>query len=449
MMRCKLVSYICWTLWSAIYGTSPIAAADWPDFLGPGRRSVSPEVGLQLDWPTQGPPLVWSVRLGTGYGIGTVAKGRFYQFDRLGNKARLRTLDAKTGEQIWEFTYPTQYEDLLGYNNGPRCSPVIDDQRIYLFGAEGMLYCLSCEDGSVLWEVDTVERYGVVQNFFGVGSTPLVEGELLIVNMGGSPPNSPETYSGRVQGNGTGIVAFNKRNGLEQYRLTDELASYASPIAATIEGRRWCFVFARGGLVAFEPASGKIEFLYPWRATLLESVNASTPTVFGNRILITEAYQLGSSLLAVRPGGYDVIWTDKSLPRRRKSMMAHWNTPVYVDGFIYGSSGRHRGEAELRCIEANTGEVQWSRPGLTRSSLLAVDGHLIALSEDGALRVVKADPTRCEIVSEVRLRTATGTALLAEPAWSAPIVANGRLYVRGRDMLACLDLRATSDATAP
>jgi outer membrane protein assembly factor BamB len=415
---------------------------DWPRFLGPERNGKSPETGILTDWGPCGPPIVWHRRLGTGYGIGVAAGGRFFQFDRHGDEARLTCLDSRTGEPLWEFQHPTDYVDLLGYNDGPRSSPVVDDGRVYLFGADGMLLCVDAEAGRPVWKVDTAERFGVVQNFFGVGSTPIVEGELLIVMVGGSPPDSRDAgrYDlDRVVGNGTGVVAFDKRTGEVRYAVTDELAGYATPQLATIGGRRWCFAFARGGLVGFEPATGKVDFHYPWRARLRDSVNAATPVVVGDEVLISETYGPGSSLLRVEPGGYEIIWRDP--PGRYKAMQTHWNTPIHHEGYLYGSSGRYANNAELRCIEWKSGKIMWSEPGLRRASLLYVDGHFVCLSEDGLLRLVKATQERyVEVARAVVREHPEGPPLVKPPAWAAPILSHGLLYVRGDDRLVCMRL---------
>jgi outer membrane protein assembly factor BamB len=425
--------------------------SDWPCFLGPTADSKSTERGILTRWPTGGPPLVWQVPLGTGYCMPTIREGRLFQFDRAGDRARLRALDRATGKLLWKFEYPSDFDDLYGYDNGPRSSPVVDEDRVYLFGAEGMLHCLSAADGRQLWKIDTAAEFGVIQNFFGVGSTPVVEGELLIVQVGGSPPESKNVPPGRldqVVGNGSGIVAFDKRTGAVKYKITDELASYASPTLATINGRRWCFVFARGGLVGFEPASGKVDFQFPWRAPILESVNASNPVVVDDLVFISETYGPGSALVRVGPGEAKVVWSD--LARRRdKAMQTHWNTPVHHEGYLYASSGRHTENAELRCVELKTGKVAWSQPDLTRSSLLYVDGHFVCLSEDGTLRLLRANPKKFDPVAEVVLtEKAAGenpfgfrpSRLLKYPAWAAPILSHGLLYVRGADRLVCLEL---------
>jgi len=421
---------------------------DWPAFLGTTADSRSPETGIIVPWPKEGPKIVWQKTLGTSYGMPVISRGRLFQFDRYGDRARLTCMRSETGETLWQFEYPTDYEDTYGYNNGPRCSPVVDGDRVYIFGVEGMLHCLRVEDGGKLWQVNTQRDFGVVQNFFGVASTPVVEGDLLIAMIGGSPPGSERVPFGELEGNGSGVVAFDKFTGEVRYRVSDELASYSVPKLATIAGRRWCFVFARGGLLGFEPAGGKLDFHYPWRAPILESVNASTPVVVGDKVFISECYGPGSSLLRVRPAGYEVVWSD-SIQRRSKSMQTHWNTAVHHEGYLYGSSGRHANEAELRCIELDTGKVAWSHPGLGRASLLYVDGHFVCLCEDGELLLIKADPKEFELVSHVVLPGPPSEAafpgagparLLNYPAWAAPILSQGLLYARGEKRMACMEL---------
>jgi outer membrane protein assembly factor BamB len=431
--------------WLAIVGcfisfATSQAAHDWPDFLGPQRNAKSTETGLNWNWPTAGPPVVWQVPLGTSYSQPTVSNGKLFHFDRFGDVARLTCRDALTGQELWTLDHPTEYDDLLGYNNGPRCTPVVNGEHVYTMSAEGILQCAKVADGNRVWQIDTMAMFGVVKNFFGVGSTPVVFEDVVIANIGGSPAGSPpDVYSGNVQGNGSGVVAFDKLTGETRWQASDELAGYASPVIATIDGRPWCFVFARGGLVALDPRSGKVDFEFPWRAKLLESVNASTPVVVGNEVFISEAYELGSALLRVKSGGFDEVWTDRD-KRRDQSLMLHWNTPVVHEGYAYGSSGRHTGQAELRCIEWKTGRVMWSEPNLRWSSMFYADGHLLCLSEDGTLRVLRPNPQKFDQLAAVTLVDAIGKQFLREPAWEAPVLANGKLYLRGADRLVCLDL---------
>jgi outer membrane protein assembly factor BamB len=412
--------------------------SDWPSFLGAHGNSVSTEKGILTPWPKQGPPVVWECKVGAGYAAPAISRGRLFLFDRSRRGARLRCLNAESGAELWDFEYPTDYVDKYNYSNGPRCYPVVDGERVTIYGPEGMLHCLRATDGKVVWKLDTVKEFGVVQNFFGVGSTPVIEGDLLIAQVGGSPPGSADVSFMDLKGNGSGVVAFDKYTGKVRYKITDELASYSVPVLATIDRRRWCFVFARGGLIGFDPANGKVDFHYPWRAKILESVNAACPVVVGNNVFISETYGPGAALLEVKPGGVKELWTDEK-KGRDKSMQCHWNTPIVVDGYLYGCSGRHETNAELRCIELATGNVMWSKPDLSRTSLLLADGHFVCQAEHGLLLLLKVNPMKYEEVSRVELQ-AGGQALLKEPAWSAPILSHGLLYVRGKDRLVCLEL---------
>ena len=160
-----------------------------------------------------------------------MAKGRYYQFDRVDNKAFVVCLNAETGKELWKFQYTSGYQDLYGYDPGPRCSPLVDGNRIFIYGTEGMVYCLNATTGKEEWSVDTIKKFGVIQNFFGVGSNPVIAGDLLICMVGGSPDKDKQIPPGQldlVSPNGTGVVAFDKSTGKVKYQVIDDLASYSS-----------------------------------------------------------------------------------------------------------------------------------------------------------------------------------------------------------------------------
>ena len=198
-------------------------------------------------------------------------------------------------------------------------------------------------------------------------------------------------------------------------------------------------------MIGFDPGNGKVDFRFPWKARFKAAVSAATPVVVGNEVFISEAYGPGSCLLRVKPGGYDVVWQDE-LRSRNKALQLHWNTPVYHDGYLYGCSGRHAVEGEIRCVQWSTGKVMWRAPVLNRSSLLFIHGQFIALGEYGELLTFKANGERFEPTASLIL-TESGdenekpaSRLLKYPAWSAPVVAHGFLYLRGKDKFVCLDL---------
>ena len=419
---------------------------DWPGFLGPNRDSKSPETGIRTDWATDPPPLIWRLELGEGYAAPSVARGRLFYFTRFRDQARLVAVRSETGEELWRSEVRTDYEDYYGYDGGPRTAPLVDGPRVYAVGADGLLRCHRVLDGEVLWERDLHAEYGVQQNFFGVASAPWIEDDLLIVAVGGSPPGSPNIHSGRLKPNGTALVAFDKRTGEERYRLGDDLASYASPVVRDVGGRRRGFHFARSGLIVFDPKDGRQLDGFGWRARRLSSVNAANPVVVGAQVLLTESYEKGAVLLEYDGDpergatGFSPVWQDGP---RDQAIAAHWNTPVYHEGAVYVSSGEKSPNAELRAVEWATGEVHWSQPRLGRTQLLYVDGHFVVQSEGGDLLLVRATSESYQRVAELRLRVDVDgrtVDLLRYPAWAAPVLAHGVLYVRGRGRLAALEL---------
>src|SRR5262249_16830125 len=260
---------------------------DWTSFLGLTHNAISTETKFRQNWPKEGPKLVWEMKKGTGYSSPAILGDRLVFIHRVGAEERVECVHRETGERYWKFSYPTQFEDRYGYNNGPRASPVIDGDHVYTYGAEGKLHCLKLETGQVYWKRDLRAEFKVPQDFFGVASTPLIEGDLLIVNVGA--PGGP---SG---------VALDKKSGKRVWGAGDQWgASYASPIPATVNSRRRIFVFAggesrppTGGLLSIDPQTGAVDFAFPWRSKSYESVTAACPQVIGNQVFISASYKTG------------------------------------------------------------------------------------------------------------------------------------------------------------
>ncbi len=380
---------------------------DWPSFLGAERDGKSIERGAV--WP---PKLLWSRPLGESFGSASVARGRAYHLDRFGDVLRLSCFDAATGKDVWKYETPTSYIDGYSDNHGPRCCPVVDGDLVFAYGADGQLFCV--REGALVWKRDTMKDFGVEPNFFGVGSTPVVEGGLLLVQVGGA---------------GAAMVAFDKKTGETRWKGGDDQASYGSPVVVTMGGRRRGFVHARNHLLGFDPATGAFDVRFPWRAPAQQTVNACTPVVVDDLVFVSESYSVGTAVLKVAKG-VEELWSDGR--KRGQSFLAWWNTPVHVDGLLYGTSGQG-GQTDLRCVELKTGKLRWTKEGLGPTALTYVDGHFVALGEGGMLRWLKANPERYEELGV--LETA-----LKPPARAAPVIAGGRLYVRGRDSLECYEL---------
>ncbi|MEZ6090432.1 MAG: PQQ-binding-like beta-propeller repeat protein [Pirellulaceae bacterium] len=284
-----------------------------------------------------------------------------------------------------------------------------------------------------------------MQNFFGVSCCPVLFQDLVIVMVGGSPPADQRLPLGRldmVSGNGSGIVAFAQSDGREVYRVSDELASYSTPVIANVNANPIGFAFTRGGLLAFDPKAGKEYWLFPWRAPRLESVNAALPIVRGDEVLISECYDIGSAMLKITKSDYKVQWQDPP-SRREQAMRAHWATPIEYKGYVYGCSGRNEPDSDLRCIRWSDGELMWTEDNRIRTSLLLIDDHFVVLNERGRMQLIQATSDAYRPVTEIDLSDSLGgfeAPFLDSPCWAAPIVANGLMYVRGANRVACFRL---------
>ena len=422
-------------------------AGDWTSFLGPAHNGTSAETRLTRTLP---PPLVWEFPKGTSYTSPAILGDRLVYVHRVGDEEVVECLHAETGESRWQFRYPTSFEDRYGYNNGPRSSPVIDGNRVYTLGAQGQLHCFDIGSGALVWRRHINAEYKVPQDFFGTATTPLVEDKLLVINVGA--PGGPC------------VVGLDKVSGREVWRAGKEWGpSYASPVPAIVHGRRRVFVFAggesdppSGGLLSLDPANGAVDFTFPWRSRSYESVNASCPVVFDNKVFISASYRTGGVLLEIRPDfTHRQVWTTQEFG-------LHWNTPIYRNGHLYGFDGRNEPDASLACVDVASGKAVWRatpewnetvavgsqrREQLVstyRGSLLAVDGQFLCLGELGHLVWMDLSPKGYKEVSRAWL-------FGARESWALPVLSRGLLYVvqNTRDVvngagprLLCYDLRA-------
>ena len=435
-----------------LFAAFDAAGEDWPQFLGPRANSTSSETGLLKKWPANGPPLLWEKTIGTGYSAPSVRKGLLVFHHRVGGEEIVQSCDATSGKDGWRYAYRSEFTDPYGYNNGPRCTPLLTSNRCYTFGAEGKLICLDLKSGTLIWERDTNKDWNVPQAFFGVGSTPILEGNLLIVMVGGQPNSGVVAFDAATgktvwenvgQKNWQGLPKKDWRGEpLVDWSREDKQASYATPIAATIHGKRHVFCLMRQGLVSLDPLTGKINFNRWFRTPVPESVNAATPIIVDDMVMISAAYyRIGSLLLRVKPDGttFDELW-------RSTALELHWMTPVYHEGFVYAFSGRNEPDARFRCIEFKTGKLMWERdeqwrpystkqpPVYGRGSLTMADGKLIALGEGGLLGLFNLNPKQPEEISRFQ------PPQLHYPCWAAPVLSEKRMYLRSEDRLLCYNL---------
>lgn len=388
-------------------------AEDWPQFLGPTRNAVYAGTNISVKWPTEGPRVIWQMKVGEGFAAPVIADARLIVFHRVGAKERIDCVEARTGKAIWQHEYATDYEDDFGRGNGPRATPAIAGERVFTFGPGGILTALSLTDGSKLWSIATQKAFGASKGFFGMACSPLVEGKAVLLNIGGKV--------------GAGIVAFDVASGKALWKASDDEASYSSPVAATITGKRYALFLTRNFFTALDPGSGKMFFAYPWQPTIHASVSAATPLVIGDLVFISASYGAGAALLRFKEAGPEKVWSGDDI------LSNHYATSVHHDGFLYGFDGRQEQGCNLRCVELKTGKVRWSMDRFGAGTVTLAAKHLLVLTEKGEL--IAAPATSIEFKPVARAQ------ILPFGVRASPAIADGLLYARGPEKLVCLDLK--------
>jgi len=345
---------------------------DWRHFLGPALDGSVPGVTVE-PWGDGGPVEVWRRDVGAGYAGVVVAGERLLLFHRVGDDEVLEALDANTGESLWDVKYPTSYRDDFGFGEGPRSAPTVADGRVYSFGAEGILQAVSLYSGRVVWRADTRRLFDVPKGYFGTAGSPLVVGDLLLLNVGGAE--------------GAGIVGIDIDTGFERWRATSDPASYSSPVLAEIDGKQRALFFTRTGLVDVDPEDGSVRAQMRWRSRSQASVNAVSPLVIDGRVFLSACYGTGAVLLDVEGNEYTEVWSAE------RALDTHYATAIHHDGVLYGFDGAlHLGPPNLRAVDLETGEVLWSVDQYGGGAILRAGDRLLIQRDNGEL--VLADTSR-------------------------------------------------------
>jgi outer membrane protein assembly factor BamB len=388
-------------------------AEDWPQFLGPTRDGHSGETGLHASWPASGPPVLWQRDVGEGYSGPVIAGERLILFHRVENDEVIECLQAATGKPLWKHAYPTQYVDALNKGNGPRSTPLIADGHVIALGAAGQLTCLDLATGRKLWERALLKEYRVAPSYFGVGTSPVVEQGLVLINVGAKD---------------AGLVAFAADTGKEVWRATHDGPSYASPVVGTVAGGRRAVFFTREGVVVLDPRKGDVTFRMRWRARYDASVNAATPLLIGELAFFSASYEVGALLLRLKKDGADEIWQGEDV------LSNHYNTSIYHAGHLYGIHGRQEAGPSFRCVDLKTKKVAWDQPRFGCATMIEVEGRLLVLTERGELVLVQATPDAYRELARARV-------LDAGPVRAQIALSAGRLFARDERKLVSFDLR--------
>jgi outer membrane protein assembly factor BamB len=422
-MRGMLPAASCCSFFLALFAFALPAAdapakksTDWPQWRGPDRNGLSSETGLLKSWPTDGPRVVWKAeQLGVGYSSIVVANGRIYTQGKVDDQERIFALDESTGSRVWAVTHEGSNGDAIQKRgDGPRGTPTVEGDRVYVESATGVVSCLEAATGTTIWTVHLVKHLGGKVPNWGYSESPLIDGDRVIVTPGGS---------------GGTVAALNKSSGEVVWRseITDP-AHYCSPILVTVDGMRQIIQFTNSRVVGLDATNGKLLWSYSGSAN--RTANCSTPIYADGLVFSATAYNTGGGLVRLARKG-DAFEAEEVY--FLNEMQNHHGGMVLVDGFLYGF-----GKNSLLCVNFKTGEIAWENRSVNKGSLCYADGQLYCLGERQEVALVDANPK--EYVEKGRFRIPVSGA----SSWAHPVVANGRFYIRDQETLTCYDVRSST-----
>jgi outer membrane protein assembly factor BamB len=377
---------------------------DWPRFHGPNSNSLSPETGINKNWQSKPPRMLWKVAMtDQGFAGPSVAGGRVYIMDHQGANDIVRCLDFATGTEKWHYAYP----DTDQPNNGfARATPTVDGDRVYTISRLGMLHCFNTS-GEVIWKRDIIAEFRGKRPQWDMAQSPVVDGNKLIVVPGGD---------------NAAVAALDKNTGRTLWQGGgSETGGYSTPVIATIGGVRQYVIFMAKSVIGVAAEDGKLLWSYPWQTSY--DVNAATPLVIGSNVFITSGYGHGCAMIQVQGGSARALWENKEI-------QAHFSSPLFWNGHIYGTGD----PGVLVCLNAENGQALWRQTGFEKGGIIAADGTIIGMNgANGDLIMARLSPSGYQELGRVTP--------LGGQSWTAPILASGKLLVRNTSALACLDLK--------
>lgn len=398
----------------SVYLTVPCHGGDWPQIMGPYRNGhAAANESLASEWPAGGPALKWQRPVGSGFSGLAVSRNVAILFHRIEDQEIVEALQADTGEVLWKHQTPVSYKGTFNPNDGPIAVPLIYKDRVYVFGIAGHLQCLDIKTGTPIWSRQTHKEFKVGEGYFGVGSTPIIIEDKLLVNVGGKRQNA-------------GIVAFSLDKGRTLWQTMPDDASYSSPTSGFFNGRFYALFITRLHLVGIDPQHGDILFQFPF-GKRGPTVNGANPIQVGRHVFATASYGVGGFWGIVEGNSVSEIW------RSEKPMSSQYTTPIEYDGSLIGIDGRQDiGPARLVCFDPKTQKVFWSKENFGYATLLEVDGKLLILKTDGTLVMATASKEEYQELGRAQVLNSTTRAL--------PALSNGLLFVRDTKTLKCLEL---------
>ena len=387
-------------------------AADWPNWRGPNHNGISDEKGWAEAWLKEEPKVLWEKSVGVGFSSFAVVGDRAYTMGNKDGSDIVWCLDADTGEEIWQKSYPCPKDPAGGYS-GPRATPAVDGKRVFTISHNGQVFCLDADSGEVIWNKNISKELNADIPKWGLSGSLLTVGKLLILNLG---------TAGVAMDKGTGNIAWKSGSGM---------AGYATPVPFESGNQTYAAIFGEKTLEIVNPAIGKNICRYPWKTDC--DVNAADPIISGDKIFISSDYDHGCALLQFNGENLKLLW-------QNKEMRNHFNSCVLWEGHLYGFDN-----AGFKCVDFATGTVKWSQRGFGRqSSLVIADGKMIIMEERGTLVVAEASPAGYKELTRKKA--------LSGVCWTVPVLADGRIYCRNSEgEVVCLKVapKPTMEKTKP
>lgn len=370
-----------------LMGVSLAQAEDWPAWRGPSANGISVETG----WSAESAKIKWTKEVGVGYSSVSVKDGKIFTAGFNDGNDTVFCLNAENGETIWRYSYPTS----SGSYKGPRATPVIDGENLYMVSRDGVVYCLTAADGKPVWKTDVLKVTGAKNSTWGIATSAVIHDDLVLLNIG---------TKGTALNKATGKVVWSSKG--EQ--------GYASPVVFEFQGKTCLFLFSEKTLEMVEAKTGKSISSYKWKTRY--GVNGGDPLLVpGNKVFISTGYKRGCTLLDYSSGKLEKVWENNLI-------QSHFGSCVLIGREIYGIDGQTKSKGFLRCISVENGSEKWNTQ-IGFGSLMVADGKLIVLDEKGTLHFAKAVPDKYVEIA----KPGTG---LKKLCWTQPVLANGIVYCR-------------------
>ena len=404
----------------------PLHAADWPGYRGPSGNGHSPEK-ISRSWSAEGPKVLWRVPSKGGFSSFVVSGGRavcleLREFNGVEQESVVAR-DAGTGKELWAQALGTLKINDGGHDgaagnkggDGPRSTPALDGNRVYTYSAKLVLQCFDAATGKEVWKHDLMKEFAGGKISWQNAQSPVVEGDLVLVAGGGA---------------GQSLLAFDKKSGEVKWKAFDETSTHATPVVTEILGQRQAVFFLKSGLLAIDPKSG-VEL---WRYAFPFAVStAASPVVSGDLVYCSAGYGVGAGAARITRGRGGWKATEVYRKPGNKPLSNHWSTPVLVNGHLFGMfQFKEYGSGPVKCVEAKTGEVKWEKPGFGPGHVIAIDRHVLALSDTGELVLIEAATDAYKEVARADV--------LPGKCWTTPVVSGGHVFARSTEEAVCLDV---------